>query len=226
MNKSRNKTFHGILHAEQKARFERAGMKWPGPLCEVQVARLLNDTEFLRQPWTNGECKGSLVVDHISNDNDFNPPDASNAQELCRSHNCKKNPPKYGTRNKFLQGKGLEQSLIKRKNKSREREWIGTVEWKWERDRLMPAPMKKNIESEPKFRKTAVELLNKYPAIKRKDLIDACSERAKCSQQAGGNYLDKMRSEFGPFKYEPHPQTGEIWVMKKDQPWPDEDGWL
>jgi hypothetical protein len=203
------------LSDEQRSRFERAGKEWPGPMCEVEAARLLNDTEFLQQAWTKGKCKGDLVIDHIDNNNDNNPVDGSDWQWLCRSHNVKKDPPKAGRSvNRFLDGKGLEQSLYR--NNNRDTETIGQHECRLEREWLMPATMKKNRESEPVFRKAVKALIAKYGRMKRRDLLNAACEKAQCVQCTGANYLEKMCSVCGDYEYEEDKHTGELWVKIKN----------
>lgn len=149
---------------------------------------------------------------HRDRNRSNNPKDASNWSLMCHSCNCKHDPrgrtrtPKFGSF-KMLKNRAVSVS-------ESERVWEGEKEWRWNQAKEKPAAMKKNEQFEPVFRKQAMEIIaHKNGIIKRKDLIDACSEASGCSQATGSRYLDKMASLVGMLSYAGKNESGSLFPI-------------
>lgn len=195
-------------------------------------------------------CSLGLLCNHISGEeyrkqtgNDFdlhhldrnranNPADGSNWALACHPCNCKNDPRGKTKRPKFAKFRNLKNRVAVNEYVY-EREWEGEKELQWRGAREKSATMKKNEYSEPIFRTSVREFVNLKGIVKRKDLIDACCEKAGCSQATGSRYLDKMASFFGEYIYvgrmDDEKRTifpigkiagyeGEIYVMLKEVP--------
>ena len=161
-------------------------------------------------------------IHHKDRNRENNPEDGSNWELACHSCNCK-NDPRGRRKNPYFNG------FNKLKNRLGEgvRVWEGEKEWKFSQSNVMSAEMKKSIESKPLFREAVGIMMEKFQVVKRKDLIDACSEKANCSQATGARYLDGMSSYFGKYEYvgigeqgifpihDRANYSGEIYVRKK-----------
>ncbi len=182
-------------------------------LCAERDGDRCNDPScHIAGPKYRQKAGRNLDLDHIDRNPINNPTDGSNWQLLCHPCNCKRSPRGKQRNERFNGIKKLEEY---RKSK-KEREWIGPDEWMWQRDRMMPAQMKKNMEAEPLFREAALRYADKHIEPTRKKLIDYACEKAKVSQQTGARYLDKMCSESGDLKYDEN-SNGEMTVRRRTE---------
>ena len=160
------------------------------------------------------EKKRDFDLHHVDANPANNPEDGSNWQLMCHPCNCKNDPAQHPGKRNYSFNKAFELPSTS------EREHVGEDEWKWRERVQKPATMKKNEAAEPMFRIAVEKQMNKYGVRKRKDLLDECCESCteqgtSLSQATGARYLDKMCSDFGKYKYDKDPATGEMIVMKK-----------
>ena len=118
------------------------------------------------------ESEKELIIDHKDNNNSNNHP--SNWQFLCRSCNYIKNP-RLAEREP-LDVCGGECDLFSE-----------------------PTEISINREKEPEFREYVIQQVARNGPMKRRELVNAASERVGISQKTATRYLDKMCSYEGEF---------------------------
>ena len=118
------------------------------------------------------ESEKELVIDHKDNNNSNNHP--SNWQFLCRSCNYIKNP-RLAEREP-LDVCGGECDLFSK-----------------------PTEISINREKEPEFREYVIQQVARNGPMKRRELVNAGSERIGIAQKTSIRYLDKMCSSEGEY---------------------------
>ena len=118
------------------------------------------------------ESEKELVIDHKDNNNSNNH--SSNWQFLCRSCNYIKNP-RLAEREP-LDVCGGECDLFSKPNE-----------------------ISINREKEPEFREYVIQQVARNGPMKRREFVNAASERVGISQKTATRYLDKMCSYEGEF---------------------------
>lgn len=136
-----------------------------------------------------------LIVHHLDNNNDHNPPDGSNWLLLCQPCNIKRRvlKAKRSTR-KFASFKRLKLSL--------------TRESEREEPIIRYAEMWKNRQAEQLFRDFVAQTISELKEVEKGDLLDAGAEnhykktQDHISQQALKRYLDKLSNDInGNYQY-------------------------
>jgi len=118
------------------------------------------------------ESEKELIIDHKNNNNSHNHP--SNLQFLCRSCNYIKNP-RLAEREP-LDVCGSECDLFSK-----------------------PTEISINREKEPEFREYVIQQVARNGPMKRRELVNAGSERIGIAQKTAIRYLDKICSSEGEF---------------------------
>ena len=118
------------------------------------------------------ESEKELIIDHKDNNNSHNHP--SNLQLLCRSCNYIKNP-RLAEREP-LDVCGGECDLFSK-----------------------PTEISINREKEPEFREYVIQQVARNGPMKRRELVNAGSERIGIAQKTAIRYLDKICSSEGEF---------------------------
>ena len=118
------------------------------------------------------ESERELVIDHIDNNNKNNNP--SNWQFLCRSCNYIKNP-------RLKEREPLD--VCGGECDSLDKETEITI----------------NREKQPMFEEYLIQQVARNGPMKRRELVNAASERIGISQKTATRYLDKMCSYEGEF---------------------------
>ncbi len=140
-------------------------------------------------------CKGDMILDHIDNNAENNPPDGSNWQLLCRSHNRRKNPGlprrfanKFASANKF----GYSQEV----KRGRNREGIPI--------RGMSAEMRKSEEAKPKILNWILNEISKDKdhRIEVSEAVNSGACIGDVKQKSVGEYIDAWTSRAGKLKEE------------------------
>jgi hypothetical protein len=88
--------------------------------------------------------------------------------------------------------------------------------WEHEDVVVRSAEMRRNLESEPIFRRSVEELLPPGVGMEKKSLIDSACEVAGCAQETGRRYLDKMCSGRGNYEYFPDKKDDkDMWFVRR-----------
>lgn len=160
------------------------------------------------------EKRRDLDLHHKDDNPENNPQDGSNWALACHSCNCRQTPRGKRKHPYFAGFKNLKE-LYESKSKGK-RSWQDEREWQYAQRNIKPATMRKNEEAEPLFRGAVNELITKLGEMKRKDLLDAASERANCSQSTGARYLDKLISLFGEYDCNPDKDNEMVVTRRKE----------
>ncbi len=123
----------------------------------------------------------TLVIDHADNDNSNNDP--SNLHLVCRAINAAKNPRKSVRRIQSSVGE-------------KERETLIAIDC----DQPQSAEFRKNLESEPAFRRWLFIEIWRKREIDYEDALDCGAAVARCSQQTIIRYLKKECSRVRLYK--------------------------
>ena len=121
------------------------------------------------------ESEKELIIDHKDNNNSNNHP--SNLQFLCRSCNYIKNPRLAERPLDVCVGEKVGECDLFSK----------------------PTEISINMEKEPEFREYVIQHVAKNSPMKRRELVNASSERIGIAQKTSIRYLDKMCSYEGKF---------------------------
>jgi len=185
------------LDARQRARFEAAGIPWPGRLCEVEAARLLG-AKFIKHSWCKGECKGDCLVDHIFGNQGPNSKDVSVYRWLCRAHNTRhifERKPR-GPYN-FLKQNILEQSLRERGGMRKKYKLQAIATNVYDEGLLVTNfEMAKSLSDGRKFEKVALRIMNEFKEALWADLVAACCQEVRCSIQFGDRKMRMLTAKL------------------------------
>lgn len=178
-----------LLTSAQKKKARELCRKRDGDQCSIKKrCDGIGGDEYRKQTGRDFD------LHHKDRNPENNPADGSNHALACHACNCANDPRGKTTKPKFSAFRHLKKGMS-------ERTWEEEKEFKWSQARIKPATMKKNEKAEPVFRKKVEEVVGTLVVVRRKDLIDGCSEAAECSQAAGSRYLDKLCSFFGKYEY-------------------------
>jgi len=135
-------------------------------------------------------CAGNRVLDHKDNNPKNNPPDGSNWQILCRSHNRRKNPGAPRRFSNNFAGR-LKMGYSQEVKRGRNREGIPI--------RGMSAEMRKSEEAKPKILKWIKDEIAK-DKDRRIETLEAVNSGAcigDVKQKSVGEYIDAWTSRAG-----------------------------
>ena len=212
INGSLRRELAKVCDEEQSQLFEKAGFTWSTRMCEVTVARVMSDNEFLDQKWCIGDCRGDILLDHIDNNSDNNPTDGSNNQWLCRSHNLKKNPlSNTKSRHKFNISNKSEHSHERDRDRERERfksrRQRNEIEYVNDSNELTvkTVEMASALRFNKTFEKTAKKIMKRLEVANFSDIVESVANEVGCSIQTGERRLKLLSAKYSvsaPFERE------------------------